>query len=353
MTKLPNFAYALLNRIEDVIPWAQVVAELLPTFPKASRGYPPECVESLIRLYLMWQWLGLSYAELVEVVEKNACAKAFARWDKIWGALQVKHLERLHHDWFHTTSATTLDALVNEALKRENLHLKKKNGAVIPVPIVGFSFTTRDWSFLVYLIPLYALELLLAILLSASWVKGAPWLLAFAASVEKVAPMVGYFDRIARYPEGLRVFLAVTFFFIPVKAWIVYRWFGAYLVVSPLAKLRNFTVDAALETSAEWEIGKQRSWPVLIFWSIMTLAFAVGVMIYILYFGDRVAEGKPEFLPSLRNAYSNIAYGGFSLWLAWCVLRVSVYAIVFAAAVRSIRDWCVFLLSFVTKRSQQ
>jgi hypothetical protein len=120
-----------------------------------------------------------------------------------------------------------------------------------------------------------------------------------------------------------------------------------------LAKLRNFTVDAALETSAEWEIGKQRSWPVLIFWSIMTLVFAVGVMIYILYFGDRVAEGKPELLPSLRDAYSNIADGGFSLWMAWCVLRVSVYAIVFAAAVRSIRDWCVFLLSFVTKRSRQ
>jgi hypothetical protein len=120
-----------------------------------------------------------------------------------------------------------------------------------------------------------------------------------------------------------------------------------------LAKLRNFTVDAALETSAEWEIGKQRSWPVLIFWSIMTIAFAVGFMFYFLYFGDSVAEGKPEFLSYLRNTYIGIAHGGFSLWLAWCVLQVSVYAIVFAAAVRSIRDWCVFLLSFVTKRSRQ
>jgi hypothetical protein len=311
-------------------------------------------VESLIRLYLMWQWLGLSYAELVEVVEKNACAKAFARWNKAWGTLQAERLECLHHDWFHMTHAQIiLDILVNEALKRANLRFKTYRGNKVLVPIRGVSFTARDWSFLVYLIPQYALELLLAIILSASWVKGVPWLLAFAASVEKVAPMVGHFDRIARYPEGLRVFLAITFFFMPVKAWIVYRWIGANLVISPLAKLRNFTVDTALETSAVWEIGKQRSWPVLIFWSIMTIAFGVGFMFYFLYFGYRVAEGKPESLSSLRNAYIRMAHGGFSLWLTWCVLQVSVHAVVCAAAVRSVRDWCVFLLSLLTKRSRQ
>jgi hypothetical protein len=216
--------------------------------------------------------------------------------------------------------------------------------------------------FLICAALLYGLELLLALLLSATWVKDVPWLLAFAAGVEKVAPIVGQFDRIARYPEGLRVFLALTVLLLPLKVWLAYMWFGSrkgvygQFVVSPLSrekdlKPRDFITDTSPEISRVRDVKKQRSWPAIILVSVAILAMAAGVMVFFLYFGYSVAEGKPESLPSLKGAYSSIAYGGIPLWIAWNVIRVSFCAIFFTAAVCVVRDWCIFLLSFFTQRN--
>jgi hypothetical protein len=67
---------------------------------------------------------------------------------------------------------------------------------------------------------LYGVELILALVLSASWVKDAPCLLAFADVLRHFAPVIGNFDPIARHPEGVRVFLAITICLLPLKTFL-------------------------------------------------------------------------------------------------------------------------------------
>jgi hypothetical protein len=397
-TNLPYFCHELLRKMEEIISWKRLIRKLSLAGLGAPRNYPPESMESLIRLYLMRQWLGLSYAELVKVVGEDPCAKAFAHWNEDWGLLCAEHVMRSHHDGFHasaqgTSLAATLDAFVNEALRRAHLRLQKtktgmsmlvsvlheqetfpaqtevspvdKSGALpekqedAPARTSAYPSRRKFWKSAALL---YGLELLLALLLSAAWVKNVPWLLAFAAGVEKVAPIVGQFDRIARYPEGLRVFLALTVLLLPLKVWLAYMWFGSrkgvygQFVVSPLSrekdlKPRDFVTDTSPEISRVRDVEQQRSWTAVVFVSVAILAMAAGVMFFFLDFGYSVAEGKPEYLPSLNSAYRSIAYGGIPLWLAWNATRVSFCAIVLSAAVCVIRDWCIFLSSFFTQRS--
>jgi hypothetical protein len=88
--------------------------------------------------------------------------------------------------------------------------------------IAGLPLRTR-W-IVISVILLCGVELILALVLSASWVKDAPHLLMFADKIKRFAPVVGNFDQVARYPEGVRVFLAITICLLPLKilVWSIY-----------------------------------------------------------------------------------------------------------------------------------
>lgn len=49
-----------LAELEVLTPWAKLVAEIEPFYPKGERGRPPIGVERMLRLYLAQQCLGLS-----------------------------------------------------------------------------------------------------------------------------------------------------------------------------------------------------------------------------------------------------------------------------------------------------
>ena len=49
-----------LARMEEVIPWAKLLAVIEPFYPKGQRGRPPTGLERMLRVYFLQQWYALA-----------------------------------------------------------------------------------------------------------------------------------------------------------------------------------------------------------------------------------------------------------------------------------------------------
>jgi IS5 family transposase len=45
-----------LSEMENVVPWARLVAVIEPHYPTGNRGRPPIGIERMLRIYVLQQW---------------------------------------------------------------------------------------------------------------------------------------------------------------------------------------------------------------------------------------------------------------------------------------------------------
>src|SRR5471030_1208312 len=94
MTHQPSFAQAefaakkkitrrerFLARMEEIIPWAQLLAVIEPFHPKGQRGRPPIGLERMLRVCFLQQWHGLADEALEDVLYDSQALQGFARID--------------------------------------------------------------------------------------------------------------------------------------------------------------------------------------------------------------------------------------------------------------------------------
>ncbi len=73
MTKQTTFAHAEFNakkkstrherflaRMQEVIPWARLLAVITPHYPKGERGRPPTGLGRMLRVYFLQEWYALA-----------------------------------------------------------------------------------------------------------------------------------------------------------------------------------------------------------------------------------------------------------------------------------------------------
>lgn len=70
-----------LARMEEVIPWAKLLAVLEPHYPKGQRGRPPVGLERMLRIYFLQQWYGLADEALEDALHDSQALQQFARID--------------------------------------------------------------------------------------------------------------------------------------------------------------------------------------------------------------------------------------------------------------------------------
>ena len=70
-----------LARMEEVIPWQQLLAVLEPHYPKGQRGRPPVGLERMLRVYFLQQWYGLADEALEDALDDSQALQQFARID--------------------------------------------------------------------------------------------------------------------------------------------------------------------------------------------------------------------------------------------------------------------------------
>jgi IS5 family transposase len=70
-----------LARMEEVIPWAKLLAVIEPFYPKGERGRPPIGLERMLRVYFLQQWYGLADESLEDTLYDSQALRGFARID--------------------------------------------------------------------------------------------------------------------------------------------------------------------------------------------------------------------------------------------------------------------------------
>jgi len=70
-----------LARMEEVIPWAKLLAVIEPHYPKGERGRPPIGLERMLRVYFLQQWYALADEALEDALYDSQALQHFARVD--------------------------------------------------------------------------------------------------------------------------------------------------------------------------------------------------------------------------------------------------------------------------------
>lgn len=70
-----------LARMEEVIPWAKLMAVIEPHYPQGKRGRPPIGLERMLRVYFLQQWYGLADEALEDALYDSQALQRFARID--------------------------------------------------------------------------------------------------------------------------------------------------------------------------------------------------------------------------------------------------------------------------------
>lgn len=70
-----------LERMEGIIPWADLLALIEPFYPKGERGRPPIGLERMLRVYFLQQWYGLADEAIEDAIYDSQAMRGFARID--------------------------------------------------------------------------------------------------------------------------------------------------------------------------------------------------------------------------------------------------------------------------------
>ncbi len=100
MTHQPSFAQVefaakkkvtrreqFLARMEELIPWAKLLAVIEPFYPKGQRGRPPIGLERMLRVYFLQQWYGLADEAIEDALYDSQALRGFARIEQATGGV--------------------------------------------------------------------------------------------------------------------------------------------------------------------------------------------------------------------------------------------------------------------------
>ena len=70
-----------LNEMEQVVPWARLVACIQPHYFKGERGRKPVGIERMLRMYFLQQWYALADEALEDALYDSHAMRSFAGID--------------------------------------------------------------------------------------------------------------------------------------------------------------------------------------------------------------------------------------------------------------------------------
>ena len=134
-----------LDEMEKVVPWADLVALVLPYLPEGKRGRPPFSPETMLRIHFMQQWFALSDPAMEEALHDMPVFREFAGLEG-WNErlpdestiLRFRHvLEK------HKLAAQILQT-VNDLLSAKGMLLK--SGTVVDATLIAAPSSTKNMS---------------------------------------------------------------------------------------------------------------------------------------------------------------------------------------------------------------
>ena len=132
-----------LARMEEVIPWAKLLAVIEPHYPKGQRGRPPIGLERMLRVYFLQQWYGLADEALEDALYDSQALQSFARIDlQAEGVPDATTLLKFRHLLETHDLCKGLFTAINADLTARGLLLRE--GTLVDATLIAAPSSTKN-----------------------------------------------------------------------------------------------------------------------------------------------------------------------------------------------------------------
>lgn len=132
-----------LEEMERVVPWVELVAQIVPHMPSGKTGRPPYPAELLLRIHFLQQWFGLSDPAMEEALYDVPLYRQFAGLDLgSRGVPDESTLLRFRHLLEEHKLAARMLQIINTTLAAQGLMLK--TGSVVDATLIDAPSSTKN-----------------------------------------------------------------------------------------------------------------------------------------------------------------------------------------------------------------
>lgn len=130
-----------LEQMEQVVPWAALVALIAPYYPEGRTGRPPFSLMTMLRIHFMQQWFTLSDPGMEVAFFDTPLYREFAQLEEFGRMPDESTILRFRHRLEKHKLAEKILATVNELVTLPGLLLKA--GAAVDATLVAAPTLTR------------------------------------------------------------------------------------------------------------------------------------------------------------------------------------------------------------------
>jgi IS5 family transposase len=132
-----------LGEMDQVVPWAPMVALIEPHYPKAGNGTQPMPLERMLRIHFMQQWFNLSDPGMEDALYDSESMRRFARIELVDDAIPDEStILRFRHLLERHGLSEQIFALVRGLLEQKRLLLK--SGTIVDATIIDAPPSTKN-----------------------------------------------------------------------------------------------------------------------------------------------------------------------------------------------------------------
>ena len=132
-----------LDEMNQVVPWAELIALIEPHAPAGKTGRPPFAVATMLRIHFMQQWFGLSDPAMEEALHDVPLYREFAGLDAgVTRMPDESTILRFRHLLEANNLSLQLLAAINATLATKGLLLK--SGTVVDATLIAAPPSTKN-----------------------------------------------------------------------------------------------------------------------------------------------------------------------------------------------------------------
>lgn len=132
-----------LDEMNQVVPWAELIALIEPHAPAGKTGRPPFAVATMLRIHFMQQWFGLSDPAMEEALHDVPLYREFAGLDAgVTRMPDESTILRFRHLLEANDLSIQLMAAINTLLATQGLLLKR--GTVVDATLIAAPPSTKN-----------------------------------------------------------------------------------------------------------------------------------------------------------------------------------------------------------------
>ena len=132
----------VLDEMNLVVPWSELLALIAPRAPRAKTGRPPFELETMLRIHFVQQWFGLSDLAMEEALFETALYREFVGLSSVERIPDRVSILRFRHLLEEHQLAQRILATVNATLTDKGLMLRQ--GTVVDATLIAAPSSTKN-----------------------------------------------------------------------------------------------------------------------------------------------------------------------------------------------------------------